>query len=111
MYEENSKRTALSGKEMRILHHVVGHDTDAKELLNLALRYAKKRVVVKRSLGAAPLMPTNIVYRGSLLAMMSTWLMLVTVTRKIRPIAPEEERRWPSKKVYNVYGLGNACRH
>jgi 16S rRNA (guanine1516-N2)-methyltransferase len=35
-------------KEMRLLQNVVGQDTDADELLNLALTSATNRVVVKR---------------------------------------------------------------
>ena len=42
-------KTALVKKEMRILRELVGDDIDAAELLELALKTAKKRVVVKRS--------------------------------------------------------------
>lgn len=42
-------KSALVKKEMRILREVVGDDIDAAELLDLALRSANKRVVVKRS--------------------------------------------------------------
>lgn len=42
-------KTALVKKEMRILRELVGDDLDAAELLELALKTAKKRVVVKRS--------------------------------------------------------------
>ena len=47
MYPER-KKTALAKKEMRLLRYVVGDDTDAPELLTIALTKAKKRVVVKR---------------------------------------------------------------
>lgn len=47
MYPERSK-SALGKKEMRILHAIVGADEDASELLQAALKVAKKRVVVKR---------------------------------------------------------------
>lgn len=41
-------KSALGKKNMRILHTIVGADEDANEILTLALRWAKKRVVVKR---------------------------------------------------------------
>lgn len=47
MYPERVK-TALAKKEMRILREVVGDDEDVINLFNAALKYAKKRVVVKR---------------------------------------------------------------
>lgn len=42
------KKTALVKKEMRILREIVGEDADAPELLVLALKTARDRVVVKR---------------------------------------------------------------
>ena len=48
MFPERTK-SALVKKEMRALKAVVGDDLDAAELLNIALKKAKKRVVVKRS--------------------------------------------------------------
>lgn len=47
MFPEREK-SALVKKEMRIFRAVVGDDEDAVELLELALRKARKRVVVKR---------------------------------------------------------------
>lgn len=47
MYPERQK-SALVKKEMRILRDLIGDDFDAPDLLSLALRKAKKRVVVKR---------------------------------------------------------------
>ena len=44
-----SKKTALNKKELRILAKLVGKDADADKLLLLALKVAKKRVVVKRA--------------------------------------------------------------
>lgn len=41
-------KSALVKKEMRIISHVVGKDLDATHLLEIALKTAKKRVVVKR---------------------------------------------------------------
>ena len=54
MYPHRSK-SALVKKEMRALRAMVGDDTDAPALLAAALGCAKKRVVVKRPKGAAPL--------------------------------------------------------
>lgn len=41
-------KTALVKKEMRWLRDLLGHEDDVHELLQLALKIAKKRVVVKR---------------------------------------------------------------
>ncbi len=42
------RKTALTGKEMRLLRQLVGDDHDASELLAAALVCARRRVVVKR---------------------------------------------------------------
>lgn len=42
------KKSALVKKEMRLCRELVGDDTDAPELLIMALTKAKKRVIVKR---------------------------------------------------------------
>lgn len=42
------RKTALAGKEMRLLRQLVGNDGDAPELLAAALACARRRVVVKR---------------------------------------------------------------
>ncbi|HBO39366.1 MAG TPA: DNA polymerase I, partial [Pasteurellaceae bacterium] len=47
MYPHKQK-SALVKKEMRVFQHLVGADSDADELLEPALKMAKKRVVVKR---------------------------------------------------------------
>ena len=47
--------TALVKKEMRFCRRVVGDDTDARELLDIAVRVARRRVVVKRHRRAEPL--------------------------------------------------------
>lgn len=54
MYPEKSgsKKSALPRKEMRIFKELVGEDLDSAEFLDWALRVAKSRVVVKRSLNA-----------------------------------------------------------
>lgn len=65
MFPEKNK-SALVKKEMRMLREVVGNDLDSEKLLSLALKVAKKRVVVKR----AKLAPTltaqkpDIIYKG-----------------------------------------------
>lgn len=41
------KKTALVKKEMRIIREIVGADTDAAGLMNIALKHANKRVVLK----------------------------------------------------------------
>jgi 16S rRNA (guanine1516-N2)-methyltransferase len=57
MYPEKtgSKKSALPRKEMRIFKEVVGEDFDSAEFLEWALKTAKSRVVVKRSLSAMPI--------------------------------------------------------
>ena len=57
MYPEKSgsKKSALPRKEMRIFKDVVGDDLDSAEFLEWALKTAKERVVVKRSLSALPI--------------------------------------------------------
>jgi 16S rRNA (guanine1516-N2)-methyltransferase len=47
MYPKRQK-SALGKKTMRILHELVGDDEDAAEVFALALKCAKKRVIVKR---------------------------------------------------------------
>ena len=42
------KKSALSKKEMRLFHDIVGDDIDSDQLLETALACASKRVVVKR---------------------------------------------------------------
>ena len=49
MFPPRSK-SALAGKEMRICRLVAGSDADAGSLLEVAMRFARRRVVVKRRL-------------------------------------------------------------
>lgn len=49
------KKTALPRKEMEILRALIGQDTDAAELLQISLKVARRRVVVKRLCSASPL--------------------------------------------------------
>ena len=51
MYPER-KKSAQVKKNMQILQKLLGHDDDTTELIDAALKYAKKRVVVKRPKGA-----------------------------------------------------------
>ncbi len=55
MFPEKRRRSALARKEMRIARALVGEDEDAVELLALACRCARRRVVVKRPSHAGPL--------------------------------------------------------
>ena len=55
MFPPKRKRSALPPKAVRVLRDIVGDDNDDEELLRVARRYAKRRVVVKRPLHAAPL--------------------------------------------------------
>lgn len=48
-------RRALPGKELRVARSLVGDDDDARDLLDVALRVARRRVVVKRHPKAPPL--------------------------------------------------------
>ncbi len=43
-----SRKSALAKKEMRILRKIVGYDLDIDRLLQMSLKTALKRVVVKR---------------------------------------------------------------
>jgi D-glycero-D-manno-heptose 1,7-bisphosphate phosphatase len=62
----DKNKTALSGKEIRTLRAIVGDDTDAPEVFQLALRVAQKRVVVKRPLHSKTItaLQPDIVYKA-----------------------------------------------
>lgn len=49
------KKSALGKKTMRVLSSLVGKDDDAEEVLELAIKCARKRVVVKRPTYSLPL--------------------------------------------------------
>ncbi|WDU59453.1 class I SAM-dependent methyltransferase [Pseudemcibacter aquimaris] len=49
------KKSALVKKEMRIIRDLVGTDPDAKELMEVALHHASKRVVLKWPMKADPI--------------------------------------------------------
>ncbi len=54
MYPLRQKSAAVK-KDMQLLHKLVGQTTDSTELLDVAMRKALKRVVVKRPIKAEPL--------------------------------------------------------
>ncbi len=54
MYPDRKKSASVK-KNMQILQVLLGKDPDTEELLNISLKAAKKRVVVKRPKGAANL--------------------------------------------------------
>jgi len=56
------KKSASVKKNMQILQTLLGQDEDTQELLDVALKVAKKRVVVKRPKGAENLTVTNPTY-------------------------------------------------
>ncbi len=61
------KKSALPNKEMRVCRRLVGDDPDAGELLAVARRAVRKRVVVKRHSHAPPLAPApNMQFIGKL---------------------------------------------
>lgn len=55
MYPDHADRKTAERKPLRLLRSIVGDDGDADELLPMAMRAAKKRVVVKRPARATPL--------------------------------------------------------
>ena len=54
MYPDR-KKSALVKKDMQILQRLHGEDDNAAELLDNAVKYAKKRVIVKRPINAETL--------------------------------------------------------
>ncbi len=67
MFPLKRKSSALTRKPLRVLRDLAGDDEDAAELLQVCLRHARHRVVVKRPLRAASLGPDpSLIYRGKL---------------------------------------------
>lgn len=64
MYPDKKKSASVK-KNMQILQKLLGKDEDTQELLNAALKVAKKRVVVKRPKGANELSDVNPTYQVS----------------------------------------------
>lgn len=58
--------TALARKSARLLRAIVGEDHDAAEVFALAMKVAKKRVVIKRPLQGCPIndVKPDIVFKG-----------------------------------------------
>ena len=55
MFPEKRKKSALAKKHIRFVRQIVGDDPDARQLLEVAMIHARKRVVVKRPTYADPL--------------------------------------------------------
>ena len=67
MFPARRKSSALARKHVRLLRRLVGDDPDAAELLAVARRHARQRVVVKRADDAEPLAPDPaMTYAGKL---------------------------------------------
>ena len=67
MFPPKRKHSALAKKSVRTLRDLVGDDNDAQGLLSVCLRYATKRVVVKRPSYAEPLkLDPSISHQGKL---------------------------------------------
>ncbi len=67
MFPPKRRRSALPPKRVRWLRDLVGDDADAAELAELCLRFADKRVVIKRADDAPALLPApNLSYRTKL---------------------------------------------
>ena len=54
MYKDR-KKTALVKNDMRLVREIVGPDSDYTELIDIALKFAKNRVVIKQPRYADPL--------------------------------------------------------
>lgn len=67
MFPPKRKKSAAPNKAMRLLRTLAGDDTDAAELLAIARRHARDRVVVKRADDGAELLPDpDLVFRSKL---------------------------------------------
>lgn len=68
MFPDYAGRSALAGKESRMLRALVGEDADAESLFLVAQSVALQRVVVKRPVWAAPLAgKPDIEFRGQVI--------------------------------------------
>jgi 16S rRNA (guanine1516-N2)-methyltransferase len=68
MFPNGAGRSALAGKESRMLRGLVGEDADAESLFLVAQSVALQRVVVKRPVSAAPLVgKPDIEFRGQVI--------------------------------------------
>lgn len=67
MFPPKRRSSALARKPLRVLRDLAGNDDDAVELLQVCLRHATHRVVVKRPPHAPPLRPVpSMTYSGKL---------------------------------------------
>ena len=57
MYPPKRRKSALAKKEMQVLRALVGDDSDAQQLFEVARSVARDRVVVKRPIHAEPVAP------------------------------------------------------
>lgn len=57
-------KSALVKKEMQVLHHMIGEDVDALELVQLAKTKVKQRVIVKWPQKQKPLLPADLSIEG-----------------------------------------------
>jgi 16S rRNA (guanine1516-N2)-methyltransferase len=65
MYQQHEKNAkALSRQSMEVFEELVGADADQGEVLSKLLMCASERVVVKRAIKAAPLLPPSMSYEG-----------------------------------------------
>ncbi len=55
MFPEKRRKSALAKKHIRLVRQIVGDDPDARQLLEVAMIHARKRVIVKRPTYAEPL--------------------------------------------------------
>ncbi len=74
MFPPKRRGSALSPKNVRWVRALVGDDEDALELLRVCLRFAARRVVVKRPDGAPTLLPNPALSYGTKLVRYDVYL-------------------------------------
>ena len=60
MYPQGRKRSVKVSRRLEVTREMAGEDSDAEELLKIALQISRKRVVVKRPNYASPLRPGQV---------------------------------------------------
>ena len=58
------KKDALPKLEMQVFHALLGAEQNEQELLQVAIKHARKRVVVKRPIHAPVILPTGLQFKG-----------------------------------------------
>lgn len=58
------KKDALPKLEMQVFHALLGAEQNEQELLQVAIKHARKRVVVKRPIHAPMILPTGLQFKG-----------------------------------------------